>query len=213
MNEPSGTIRVLVVEDDADYRQMLAELLKGAPEMECAVAYGSVEEVLVSNPGVIDVVLLDVNLPGSSGLEGIAPIMKMLPDAEIVMLTVFDDAAIVFDSLKAGAAGYLSKGATPDEIVAAVREVHVGGAPMSSVIARKVIASFRQPSLMGHELPTLTDRENDILAAVARGSLDKEIAMEYSLSITTVKTHLRSIYQKLHVHNRTEATRKYLEGN
>jgi DNA-binding NarL/FixJ family response regulator len=181
--------------------------------LEVPAAHASIEAALSAPvPAAVDVVLLDVNLPGMSGVSGIAELLSRWGDIEVVMLTVFEEAGVVFEALEAGATGYLAKSALPEEIVAAVREVAAGGAPMSSTIARKVIARFRQSGTGGdNALPELTERENELLAQLAEGRLDKEIADDLGITLATVKTHLRSIYRKLQVQNRTEAARRYLQ--
>lgn len=212
MTEPLQTIRLAIVEDDAAYRTDMVSKLKTATDVELVWQGVSVEDALASPTDVApQVLLLDVSLPGMSGVEGIGRILAHWGDIEIVMLTVFDDAAVVFEALEQGASGYLSKGALPTEIIAAIREVMAGGAPMSSAIARKVITRFRRSAAEPEPLPELTERENQILAQIAEGQLDKEIGDSLGISLTTVKTHLRNIYRKLQVQNRTEAARRFMD--
>lgn len=211
MSDPRPLTPVVILEDDASYREMVGHAIATAGDLAVAGQFGSVEEALAAEAVNAEVILLDVNLPGKSGVQGLPDLRTKFKDPDVVMLTVFDNAETVFEALKTGASGYLSKRASADEIVAAIREVRDGGAPMSSAIARKVIASFRDRPEADRKLSELTDRENDILRELARGRLDKEIADQQGIALTTVKTHLRSIYQKLQVQNRTEAARRFME--
>lgn len=153
---------------------------------------------------------MDLHLPGENGLDCIRNLKEQLPDARILMLTVEEHSGLVFAALRAGASGYLVKTGEPSAILDAIREVHCGGAPMSAHIARLVVQSFHQPAAGASDLADLTRRETEILDQLARGWTSQEIADGLSLSIYTVQTHLRHIYEKLHVRSRTEAASKYL---
>lgn len=207
----TDTIRVALVEDDASVRNALEIVLNGAPGFECAGAFGSGEEALSALEAALSqVVLMDIRLPRMSGVECVRKLKEVHPEIQVLMLTVFEDDELVFDSLAAGATGYLLKRTPPGEILDAIAEVHRGGSPMSSYIARKVVQSFQRPrSGAAHRLP-LSEREEEILQQLAKGYRYKEIAESLSISMDTVRTHLRRIYEKLHVHSRTEAVVKFL---
>jgi DNA-binding NarL/FixJ family response regulator len=214
MNEPDRIINVAVVEDDERLRGSLVDLLERTRGVRCVNACETGEEALAANiERVSDVILMDINLPGKSGIECTTELKRRRPEVQIMVLTVYENAEKVFLALKAGATGYLLKRTPPAELVAAIRELYEGGSPMSGSIARKVVALLAKPS----DAPTgadtaagLTPREREILEALSQGLQNKEIASEYGVSITTVRTHLRKIYEKLHVQNRTEAARKWL---
>jgi DNA-binding NarL/FixJ family response regulator len=157
-----------------------------------------------------DVVLMDIQLPGMSGIECVRDLKKLLPDLQIMMLTVYEDDDNVFKSILAGASGYVLKKTPPSELLEAISDLHNGGSPMSDRIARKVVQAFQQMGKSSRETENLTQRESEILSYVAKGFQDKEIAEKFFLSSETVRTHLRNIYKKLHVRSRTEATLKYL---
>jgi DNA-binding NarL/FixJ family response regulator len=204
-------IRVSIVEDDERLRGSLIVLLEGTQGFRCISAYGDAESALKDIPSKRpDVVLMDINLPHMSGIECVRKLKSKQPELNILMLTVYEDAAKIFQALEAGASGYLLKMTPPDELLKAIREIHAGGAPMSAQIARKVVQSFhadpgKEPDLQ------LTDREEEILRGLASGSLYKEIADELGISTDTVHNHLKKIYSKLHVRSRTEAVVKYLK--
>lgn len=157
-----------------------------------------------------DVVLMDIHLPNMSGVECTARLRQLAPSLQILMLTVYEDSETIFKALKAGASGYLLKRTAPAQILEAIADVHRGGAPMTSEIARKVVQSFRAPEPSPPGTEPLTRREEEILELLARGYASKEIAEALSISFDTVRTHLRHIYEKLHVRSRTEAVIKYL---
>lgn len=197
-------ISVSLIEDDADIRQGLTLLLNNTEGFACTVAYQDCETALKqirSDPP--DVLLMDIQLPGMSGIEGVRRIKQILPDLDIVMLTIHDDDRRVFESLCAGACGYLVKTTPPAKILEAIKEVHAGGAPMSAGIARMVIRSFQKSS------PTnLTHREQEILSHLCQGKSYKLIAEALRLSRDTVHSHIKSIYKKLEVNSMTEAVVK-----
>jgi DNA-binding NarL/FixJ family response regulator len=196
---------VWIVEDDADYRDALAATLAPAVER----AFGSVEDALAwaaDAPDAPDVVLLDVNLPGRTGIEGLGDLKARLPGARVVMLTIRDDAATVYAALRAGASGYLLKGAAPDEIAAAVEAARSGGMLMPAPVARLVLAHFGPPS----PAPDygLSPRERDVLAEMTGGHTQREIAERLFISPSTVNSHVQSLYDKLHVHTAGAAVAK-----
>jgi DNA-binding NarL/FixJ family response regulator len=211
-------IRVALVEDDSRIRASLISLFELAEGYRCVNAFGSTEETLAGSVAdIADVVLMDINLPGRSGIECVAELKRRNPALLVVMLTVYEDADKIFAALRAGASGYLLKRTPPAELLEAIREAVDGGSPMSSLIARKVVASFQDPTgprptaaAAPLPLPTLTPREREILNALAKGLLYKEIADQLGIGTTTVRTHLRSIYDKLQVQTRTEAVVRYL---
>lgn len=205
------TITVAIVEDDAGIRQSLEWMLKSTPEFSCIATCKNVEEALNVLPKAMpEVVLMDINLPDRSGIECTAQLKELLPTVQVVMITVYDDADKVFNALRAGASGYILKRATPERILQAIREVHAGGVPMSSEIARKVLGAFREPAPAPTEEQNLSRREQEVLELLAHGCSNKEIADKLSISIETVTWHLRHIYTKLHVRSRTQAALKFL---
>jgi len=204
------TIRVAIVEDDEQVRENLAALIGGTEGFECVGTYSSGELILETLPRRRpDVVLMDINLPGISGVECVRQLKSVAPEVNIVMLTVYDDSERIFQALQMGASGYLLKRSPSAEIVLAIEEVHRGGAPMSSYIARKVVQSFQRHSPSDKPTENLTKRETDVLGYVARGYTNKEIAEALGLSTETVHGYLKTIYTKLHVRSRTEAAMKF----
>lgn len=208
MPEP---IRISIVEDDDRIRNMFIILLEGADGFRCVSAYPNAESALVDLPTKQpDIVLMDINLPGMTGIECVKRLQAEMPEINAVMLTVYEDTDRIFDSLEAGAVGYLLKSTSPADILDALKDVQKGGAPMSAQIARKVVQSFHKPIDAGKKIEILTDREEEILSLLASGYMYKEIADELFITIDTVKTHIRHIYDKLQVRTRTEAVVKYL---
>ena len=197
-------IEVLIIEDDHDIRLGLELLIDGADGYRCAGAYPDCESAFQPiREGQPDVVLLDIELPGMSGIDGIPKIHESAPDADIIMLTNFQDDEKVFDSLCAGAAGYLLKSTQPSRLIEAIREVREGGAPMSATIARLVIGSFkRAPGTK------LTRRESEILAQLCQGKSYKMVAEALFISQGTVHSHIKNIYNKLEVNSKSEAVAK-----
>ena len=205
-------IRVAIVEDKEKIREGLAVLIDGSEGFQCSATYESAEEALRHLPAYRpDVVLMDIQLPKMSGIECVEKLKEKIPDAQVIMLTVYEDDENVFKSIVAGATGYILKRTPPAELLEAIKEVHEGGSPMSDQIARKVVQAFQQMGKSSKETENLSDREMEILSYLAKGYQDKEIADQLFLSIKTVRTHLRNIYQKLHVRSRTEAVLKYLQ--
>ncbi len=209
------TTRVAIVEDNATLRQYLADLINATPGHACVCACGAAEEALVEIPARRpDVALMDIHLPGESGIACTARLRAKLPDLQVIMLTVYKDIKTIFQALKAGACGYVLKRADEAEILAAIAEVRAGGAPMTSEIARMVVRSFLEPAAVpASSTEQLSAREMEILSLVAEGLSNKEIGARLDISFTTVRTHLMHIYEKLHVRCRTEAAAKYLRGN
>ena len=215
-------IKVAIVEDDARIRQGMSMVINGAEGFECKQAYPNAEAAIELMPREWpDVVLMDINLPKMSGIQCVAKLKELRPSLQIIMLTVYVDDEQIFESLKAGASGYLIKKTAPAEILEAIKTVHAGGAPMSNTIARKVVQFFserlanqssRSPQKENsQETENLTQREHEILTQLAKGYQYKEIAALLSISVDTVRTHLQHIYEKLHVRSRTEAVVKYLQ--
>jgi len=205
-------VNVSLVEDNAGVRESFALALNGAPNLRCLGAYSSGEEALRSIPAAPpDVVLMDVHLPGMSGITCVARLRAILPRLQILMLTRFEESDTIFQALRAGASGYLVKNIPPAELVQAIEQVHAGGAPMSMQIARKVISHFQATSKPADGMESLTQREQEVLRLLAKGRLQKNIAETLGISVNTLRTHLRSIYEKLHVHSRAEATLKLID--
>jgi DNA-binding NarL/FixJ family response regulator len=201
---------VAIVEDDWAVRENLALLISKAPGFSCVATCESAEEALLRLPALApDVVLMDINLPGKDGISCVAALREVLRNTQVIMLTIEEDSEKVFESMKAGATGYLVKHVAPQEILEAVAEVHRGGAPMSSHIARKVVTAFRQPTVAVGEEANLTTREEEVLRLLAKGRRSKEIADELGVGVGTVNTHVRHIYEKLHVRSRAEAVARF----
>jgi DNA-binding NarL/FixJ family response regulator len=209
--DPKMPISVSIVEDSRGTRESLSELLKRSPGLRCVGAYPNGEAALQELPGQTpDVVLMDINLPGMSGIECVARLKEKAPKIQVLMLTTYEEGDLIFESLRAGANGYLLKNMPPSELVTAVEQVHAGGSPMSMHIARKVVSHFQQIKQPSSEMEKLTKRELEILALLAKGFLYKEIADQLGISLSTVRAHLHTVYEKLHVQSRTEAVVKYL---
>ncbi len=204
----TAPLRVGLVEDDLQLRVDFSRLIAGADDMTCVGVFASAEDALAglrsANP---DVVLMDINLPGMSGIECVRRLRIEMSDVQIVMLTTFDDATSVFESLKAGAHGYVLKRAAVSELLVSIRDVAAGGAPMTGAIARRVIQYFGQRG-PAPEVATLTERERQVLVALSEGQQYKEIADSFGISINTTRKHIKAIYEKLHVNTRLEAVNK-----
>ena len=198
-------IKVCIVEDKGAVRQSMATLIERGMSFSCVGAYGDCEAALKNllhdRP---DVVLLDIGLPGISGIEGVEHIKAILPGAEILMLTIRDDHDAVFESLRRGASGYLLKNVGTEELLDAIRDVHAGGSPMSMQIARMVTSSFRRKP----PPEPLTSREEEVLERLRLGHSYQDIANSLFVSKSTIKFHIKNIYRKLHVANRVEAATK-----
>lgn len=203
-------IRVAIVEDSKTIRESLMHFLQTDPECKCVFSCGTAEEALEGiSRHQPEVVLMDIQLPKLSGIECTARIKKLLPATQIIMVTVYEDTERISAALGAGACGYLLKRCTPAELVSAVREARLGGVPMPREIARKVIASFRQTTADATHIDELRPSEQKVLELLAVGLANKEIADRLGLSAGTVRWHLENIYNKLHVHSRTEAVLKF----
>jgi DNA-binding NarL/FixJ family response regulator len=203
---------VSVLEDDASIRQILTEWINRAEGLCCHSVHDSAESALAKLPQEKPrIVLVDINLPGQSGIECVRRLKPLMPDTQFVMLTVYEDTAHIFDALKAGASGYLLKRTPREELIAALKQVQDGGSPMTSYIARKVVQSFYQTPAERLAIEGLSPREREVLELLARGYFYKEITEALSISMSTVNTHVRRIYEKLHVHSRAQAVAKLAE--
>lgn len=206
----SPPVIVALVEDDRKTRESLTELLRGEIRVRCAGVYpdgeAAVREIPLLRP---EVALVDINLPGMSGIECVERLKKLLPKLQVLILTKYEESDLIFSSLRAGASGYLLKKMLTVELISAIEQVYAGGAPMTMQIARKVVEHFNQIKSPAANLEKLTPREHEVLALLAKGFLYKEISNQLGISPHTFRAHQRAIYEKLHVHSRTEATVKY----
>ena len=201
---------IALVEDSAPMRRNLERMLRRAPGVRCVCACGTAEEALEQIPLCKpDVVLMDINLPGASGIECTARLKLLMPAMQVIMLTVYEDTTSIFSALKAGACGYLLKRSSPAEILEALTAVQTGGAPMTSEIARKIVMTFQTPAPVAGDAATLSAREQEILKLLSKGMVSKEIADALAISYHTVRVHTKHIYEKLHVRSRAEAVIKY----
>lgn len=209
---PGTTLtKVALVEDSDQLRRQLKHMLSRAPGVKCVCDCGSAEEAFQKIPAAApDVVLMDINLPGISGIGCAAKLKQQIPALQVIMLTVYEDGESIFNALKAGACGYLLKRSSPTEILDAVTAVRQGGVPMTGEIARKVIMTFQAPVAGSEDMVTLSSREQEILELLSQGLLNKEIADKLSISYHTVKVHLKHVYDKLHVRSRAEAMLKFM---
>ncbi|HEX3627326.1 MAG TPA: response regulator transcription factor [Verrucomicrobiae bacterium] len=202
--------RIAIVEDNRVIRESLMEFAQSDPEFRCVCACSTAEEALKVIPKhEPEIVLMDIQLPNMSGIDCLAQLKRILPAVQIIMVTVYEDTERIFKALRLGACGYLLKRCTPEELIAAMREVRQGGAPMSREIARKVIVSFQEPVKAAAEVEDLSPREREILELLAGGFPNKTIADRLGLTDGTVRWHLRHVYNKLHVRSRTEAALKF----
>jgi len=219
----SDAVRVAVVEDDSIIRGRLQQFLGSRPDLQCIATFSDGESACATLPSLSpDVVLLDIQLPGCSGIDCVKDLRPGLPRTQFVMLTMFDDDDLVFNAIAAGANGYLLKRATPEEILDAVASVHLGGSPITSSIARKVVQAFRRiaaaaqppkaaPDVSAASAQGLSPREEEMLGHLARGLAYKEVADRMNISIDTVRSYIRRVYEKLQVHSRHEAVIKFRE--
>lgn len=199
-------IAVAIVEDDLSIREGIAFLIAHSPGFRCVAVCASAEDALHKlSAQAPDIVLMDIGLPGMSGIECISRLKASSPGAQIMMLTVFEDDERIFQSLAAGATGYLLKKTPPAKLLEAIKDLHEGGSPMSNQIARRVVEVFQRAPAASTPVVAISKREHEILICLAQGLLYKEIAATLGVSIHTVRTHLRNIYEKLHVRSRTEA--------
>ena len=214
MSKPknSVSITVAIVDDDVPAREILAGWIRSADGFRCVGEFDDAETALARLPQEKpSVVLFDINLPGMNGIECVRKLKPRLPDTQFVMITVYEDANHVFNALSAGASGYLLKQTRRHELIDALKDVHAGGSPMSSQIARKVVQNFYRTESQdaGGETIELSPREREVLELLARGYLYKEIAEMLKISVQTVNTYIRRIYEKLHVRSRAQAVAKY----
>lgn len=206
-------IKVAIVEDHKITRKAFERILSLSQDCQCVAAYATAEDGLNAIPQVHpDVVLMDVQLPKMSGVDCVAKLKELSPATQVIMVTVYEDPDTIFRALRAGACGYVLKRASAETLLGAVREVQRGGVPMSVEIARKVIAYFHGQATAAKEAEKLTNREREVLELVAQGFSNKEIAEKLGITVDGVLFHLKHIYQKLHVHSRTQAVRKFRPG-
>lgn len=207
MNEQ--VIRVAVVEDMDDIRDALRIVINGSAGFECLHAYPDAETALADLPSKeVDVVLMDINLPGMNGIDCIVQLKDRMPGTQFMICTVYDDNDVIFSALESGATGYILKRTAPAQILEAIRDLHNGGSPISGEIARRIVSSIHNRKKRSESVAELTERENEILQLLAKGYLYKEIATRLFISLETVKSHIHNIYDKLHVQTRTEALNK-----
>ncbi len=207
------SLRVSIVDDDEPISRILADLIRESKNLELVSAYNDSEVALQKLPADRpDVVLMDINMPGQNGIECVRRLKPDLPGTQFLMLTVYADADHIFAALAAGATGYLLKGTNRTQLLDGIRQIAEGGSPMSAGIARKVVQSFSRTEVERPDLQTLSPRERSVLDLLAKGYLYKEIAESLSLSVTTVDTYVRRVYDKLHVNSRSQAIAKYLKG-
>ena len=203
-------IKVAIVEDNRTTREGLETIVNLSGDFQCVCTCSTAEEALKVLPKhAPDFVLMDIQLPNMSGVECVAQLKELLPRVNAIMVSVYEDPDRIFSALRAGASGYLLKRSTPEEILKAMREVQMGGGAMSGEIARKVIRYFRDQRTNHAEVEELTPREREVLELVVHGLANKEIADRLNLTVEAVRWHLKHIYQKLHVHSRTEAALKF----
>lgn len=204
-------IRIGIIEDNATLRKSLENLFNQTDGMSCVISLGNLRNIVSDLGGSKpDIVLMDIGLPDISGIEGVRTIKSNYPSVQVLMFTVFEDDEKIFEAISNGASGYLLKKTPSQEIIEAIQELNKGGAPMSASIARKVIQSFQSPSFHNLKEYELTPREMEILYSLVDGLSYKKIAGKYSISISTVQTHISNIYQKLHVHSKAQAVAKVL---
>lgn len=206
------SIAVSIVEDDPGVRSSLVKLINSSPGYRCVSQHSSAESALAEIPKLKpDVTLMDINLPGLNGVECVRRLKPILPRTQVIMLTVYQNTDHIFKALAAGATGYMLKQTPPAELLAAINDVHAGGSPMNSHIARKIVQSFQEsPAATKDQSEALSPREAEVLDLLAKGFLYKEIADQMKISYATVHTHIRHVYEKLHVRSRTEAVAKHL---
>lgn len=201
---------VAIVEDDPRLREQLLQILAGMEDIECVAVCCSAEEALeripAQNPKVV---LMDIKLPKMSGIQCVAELKKLLPDVQVIMVTIYEDTDRIFKALKAGASGYLVKSAPPEQLIAAIRDVFAGGAPMSGHIARKVVQHFHLIGPAPRESDNLSPREQQVLDLLAMGFIYKEIAAKLDIGTETVRTYVKNICQKMHVRGRLEAVARH----
>ena len=204
-------IKVSVVEDDAKLRGTIRDFVRIAPGLRYVSGYGSAEEAIAKLPGDRpDVVVMDIRLPGMTGIQCVSELKRLAPEIKVLMLTVFSDGDQLFQAIAAGASGYLLKSTKPDRLLAAIQDVYEGGSPITSSVARKMVDYFRMTHPVAPAAGALSDREESTLKMLAEGLMYKEIADRLGVSIGTVRTFVHRVYEKLHVTNRTDAVLRYL---
>jgi DNA-binding NarL/FixJ family response regulator len=204
-------ISVSIVDDETSLRQSIATFIDGSPGFRCVSAYGNAEAALQGLPADRpDVVLMDIHMAGMNGIECVQRLKALRPELQILMLTVYEDTDQIFKALAAGASGYLLKRVPPSKLLEAIGEVQAGGSPMSSSIARKVVASFQKADPATDKDALLSPREQMVLDCLSKGLTYKQISDQMGISVTTIRTYLRRIYEKLHVRSRSEAVARYL---
>lgn len=207
------SIKVAIVDDDEGIRSSLSALIKRAKDFKLTSEYANAETALKEIPlNLPDVVLMDINLPGMKGYECVRQLKAAHPGVQFLMLTVYEDSESLFNSLRAGASGYLLKRTASARLLEAIKDVHEGGSPMTPQLARRVVQFFSRPADESAPLARLTPAEREFLDLLANGYAYKEIADRKNISIDTVRSYVRTVYEKLHVHSRTEAVVKYLRG-
>jgi len=206
-------ITVCIVEDDAGLRESIAGFIADSAGFKCLGTFGSGEEALKAIPAhKPDVVLMDINLPGMSGIQCVKKLKEASPKLQTMMLTVYENSDRIFEALAAGACGYLLKSTPPEELIAAIEDIQNGGSPMSSHIARKVVQAFQPAAPAQPLIEQLAPREQEVLELLSKGFAYKQIASKLDLSMGTIRTYIRRIYEKLHVNCRTDAVVKYLDA-
>ncbi len=209
-SKPHVNISICIVEDDAELRENIGGYVDSTPGFECLGAYGSAEEALAAIPvKKPNIAVVDINLPGMNGIECVRSLAQSVPGLQMIMFTVYEDTNQIFDALAAGACGYLLKGTRPEKLLEAIREVHEGGSPMTSHIARKVVQAFKPAASAKPPMTQLSEREQQVLELLAQGYPYKGIATNMGLGLGTIRTYIQRIYEKLHVQCRTEAVVKY----
>jgi DNA-binding NarL/FixJ family response regulator len=205
--------RISIIEDDEDTRQILTGIIASAPSLKLISTYPLCAPAIAGIPAdKPDVVLVDINLPEINGVEAVRRLKPVLPGTQFLMLTVYEDPDHIFAALAAGATGYLLKSTSRTELLEAIAQIATGGSPMSTGIARKVVQSFSRPPAAKDELATLSPREQSVLDLLSKGYLYKEISESLGVSVPTISTYIRRIYEKLQVHSRTQAISKYLRS-
>jgi DNA-binding NarL/FixJ family response regulator len=206
-------IKVAIVEDNQILRKSMEQLFEQTEDIRCVASIKNLHNVVsVLQKSLPDIVLMDIGLPDISGIEGVRTIMNNFSNMQILMFTVFEDDEKIFEAIREGASGYLLKKTRPQEIIEAIRELHQGGSPMSPSVARRVVQYFQSGSLLKEEDFQLTTREKEILFALVDGLSYKKIADKYYLSVHTIRKHISSIYEKLHVHSKSQAVAKILNS-
>ena len=203
-------ISVIIVEDKKDIQELLENVVKSDKEFLCAGVFSNAEDAVEKIPELLpDVVLMDIGLPGMNGIDAVKKLKPKCPGVEFMMCTIYDEDEKVFEALEAGANSYILKRSQPKELIAAIKDLHEGGSPMSSDIARKVVQRFHKKKSIREEYG-ITPREEEILGLLSKGLIYKEVADKLFISVKTMKKHIYNIYEKLHVHSKVEAVNKYL---